>query len=74
MTLVELKNQRPQSELRVGGKPAKWFHDDSQALAWLEDKVGQRPALHPVDGGDDWLMYRGDARRNGAVARRAGRC
>ena len=65
VTLIALKNQRPPVELRIGGKPAKWFHDDSQALAWLQEKEGDRPAALLAESGDDWLMYRGDARRNG---------
>ena len=68
VALIALKNQRPQAELRIGGKPAKWFHDDSQALAWLGEKMGQPAAPLMLASADDWLMYRGDARRNGAAA------
>jgi outer membrane protein assembly factor BamB len=67
VVLLDLKRQRPQAELRIGGKPTKLFNDDSHALTWLEDKTGGRHETRSAETGDDWLMYRGDARRNAAA-------
>jgi len=61
--LVALKRQWHQGQVRVAGETVKLFDSDSQALAWLEKQVGRSRVVHHVEG-EDWLMYRGDARHN----------
>ncbi len=68
VALIALKNQRPPIELKIAGKAVRWFNDDSQALVWLDEKIGRPATGEAVSRADDWLLYRGDARRNGTAA------
>ncbi|HEY1784184.1 MAG TPA: PQQ-binding-like beta-propeller repeat protein, partial [Pirellulales bacterium] len=63
--LVSLKREWHQGQVRVAGQTVPLFDSDSGALAWLEKQVGQSREIHHVEG-EDWLMYRGDARHNAA--------
>ena len=63
--LVALKHQQHDGEVRIAGEPVKLFESDARALAWLEDRVGKAREVHHLEG-EDWLTYRGDARRNAA--------
>ncbi|HTU26910.1 MAG TPA: PQQ-binding-like beta-propeller repeat protein, partial [Pirellulales bacterium] len=61
--LLALKQQWNQGPVRVAGEPVKLFDNDAQSLEWLEKQVGRSHEIHHVEG-EDWLMYRGDARHN----------
>ena len=62
-TLVLLKRAHPGAEVVLGGKSVKLFANESQALTWLQDKVGPQRPLHPSETGG-WTLFRGDEARN----------
>ena len=65
--LVALKERRSGRSLVVGGREVEWFRDGAEAVPWLTQLIGPRRAA-PAAEEDHWLMFRGDAARNGAGA------
>jgi outer membrane protein assembly factor BamB len=61
--LVALKRDGHKGQVHVAGQTVALFENDAGALPWLEKQVGQSREIHHVEG-EDWLMYRGDARHN----------
>lgn len=66
-TLVAFRSKYPEGEVEIAGKPVRLFAGEGQALAWLEEQFGKLPPASPVDR-DQWVMFRGDERRNGSSA------
>ncbi len=62
-TLLRLKRTSDSRDLAIGGKPARLFSSDAQAVAWLEDKLGPQPMARAASA-DEWTMFRGDESRN----------
>jgi outer membrane protein assembly factor BamB len=60
--LARLKRDYPRGEIVVGGKNVKLFANESKALAWLGDTVGEQQAVSRT--GDGWALFRGDENRN----------
>jgi outer membrane protein assembly factor BamB len=61
--LTALKREWHPGQVRIAGQSVTLFDKDASALAWLEKQVGESREIHHVEG-EDWLMYRGDARHN----------
>ena len=64
-TLVRLKRAGGSGKIMVAGKTVKFFSNDSQALAWMEETLGPQRPPRPQDL-DQWALYRGDESRNAA--------
>ena len=64
--LVRLKREAPATEFKINGKPRKLFANDAQALAWLNEIVGDTSRPESGVGPDQWTMYRGGPTRNSA--------
>jgi outer membrane protein assembly factor BamB len=61
-TLVRFKHAHP-ADVVVAGKAVPLFANDSQALVWLQEKLGAQQIAHQAEAGQ-WTMFRGDASRN----------
>lgn len=61
--LVQLKQRHPSATVQIAGKPIALFGGDAQALAWLENQIGEPPTERNLIS-DQWIMHRGDAQRN----------
>lgn len=66
-TLHELATQRNADTVRIAGEDVPLFTDDDEALAWINRHLG---SPQQVAGGqhDRWLMFGGNAARNGSAA------
>ncbi len=62
-TLTKLSAGQRDEKFLVAGKALPLFHRDEEALSWLSQIVGT-PANTPVDGADQWAMFRGSPTRN----------
>ncbi len=65
--LTDLKKAMPNASLRIAGKQVSLFHDNGQALAWLNSNIGQQPHAKS-DEAVHWAVYRGNAARNATSA------
>ena len=64
-TLAVLKARQPNRTIQVGGKTVPLFDDETQASSWLEKLVGAA-AEFGLSSESQWLVFRGNATRNGA--------
>ena len=64
--LLRLKREAPDAEFRINGKSRKLFGNDSQALAWLSEIIGETSRPDSSLGPEQWTMYRGGPTRNAA--------
>ncbi len=66
-TLTAFRAKYPSGEVPIAGKPVRLFAGEGQALAWLEENFGR---VTPLAAGEreQWVMFRGDERRNAAAA------
>jgi outer membrane protein assembly factor BamB/tetratricopeptide (TPR) repeat protein len=62
-TLSRLWQQDRARRVILAGKEVPLFHRDEEALDWLA-QVAHVESSTPVDGSDQWPMYRGSASRN----------
>ncbi|HVU86931.1 MAG TPA: PQQ-binding-like beta-propeller repeat protein [Pirellulales bacterium] len=62
-TLSQLLQQDRAQRVILAGKEVPLFHRDDEALSWLA-QVAHVESTTPVDGSDQWPMYRGSASRN----------
>src|SRR5262249_10123730 len=62
-TLVRLKRANSGGEIILQGQPVKLFANDSQALAWMSDKVGRQHLVEAAEA-EQWTLFRGDESRN----------
>ena len=61
--LVTLKQRCPAAKVRVGGEELPLFGEPQQALEWLDKTIGRRRRI-AATAEDQWVMHRGNARRN----------
>jgi outer membrane protein assembly factor BamB len=64
--LVDLKRRLGKPALRVAGREAPWFEQESDAPAWLAKLTGLQRMAAAVET-DRWAMFRGDASRNAST-------
>jgi len=64
--LVLLKRTHPGAEVVLAGKSMKLFANESQALAWLQDKLGPQHSQHSqhLAEAGGWTLFRGNEARN----------
>ncbi len=62
-TLVTMRDRSPDNTIVVGDQQVTMFRDDSEALDWFEDLVGQQPSLLAPEPAE-WVVHRGNAARN----------
>lgn len=63
-TLQELRQQHRGETVQVAGREVELFDDLASATDWLATHLDSRQP-HQRGGDDRWLMFRGDASRNG---------
>ncbi len=62
-TLAQLRERNPQAVVTIAGEEMKLFAPQVNALAWLQQTVGEAQSPAPIRA-DQWTMYRGSGGRN----------
>ncbi len=62
--LRKLKENQPNVRVKIAGNPVELFKQEDQALAWLEESIGERRRPRSA-GQHEWVIFRGNASRTG---------
>ncbi len=62
--LLRLKRSLPGGDVIVGGKKVRWFRDDTQAMAWIDETFGPQQSS-TFDLSRQWALFRGNESRTG---------
>lgn len=66
--LLDLKHRNRSGKIVLGGTPYKLFEDDSHALEWLKQTLGNVKGFTSI-GEEKWTMFRGNPSRNASSSR-----